>query len=103
MTDVLPFTPGGLVTLTSSSSSAAFVLPGFAGQIIIYNAGTVVIIFKLGAATAVAPDGSLATAGAGAFMVAPGTTQTFTVGDQVSLAYISASSAAFYLAIGQGE
>lgn len=103
MTDVLPFTPGGLVTLTAGTGSAAFTLPGIAGQIIIYVKGSVEVVFKLGAATAVAPDGTAATAGVGAFVVAPGTTQTFTVGDQTSLAYIAASSSVFYLMYGQGE
>ena len=107
MTDVLPFTPGRLVKLTAAVGSAAYTLPAatLGRQIVVYNSGSVPIIFALGAATAAVPDSDPATAGTGAFAVAPGTTQSFTVGDQTSLAYIrdGGSDAVFYLMTGMGQ
>ncbi len=107
MSDILPFTPGRLIKITATSTTAAYTLPAatLGRQIFVYNAGVTAIVFALGAATAVVPDTNPATAGTGAFVVAPGTTQTFTVGDQTSLAYITdgATSSIFYLMTGMGE
>lgn len=108
MTDVLPFTPGQLVKLTAGSSTASYSLPTaeWGRQIVIYVEGAYPVIFKLAsaAASAVVPDSDPATAGTGAFVVAPGTTQTFTLGDQTVLAYIrdGAGDSVFYLATGMG-
>ena len=108
MTDVLPFTPGTLITLTAATASAAYTLPStsYGRQAMIYNSSaTIPVVFRLGGATAVVPNGDPATFGVGAFIVAPATTRTFTIGDQTSLAYIrlGGSDAVFYLMLGMGQ
>lgn len=110
MTAWPPFSSGTSSKQTSTGTSANIALPAQnrGTSAIIYNAGTQPIIFVVGttsALTAVVLDGTWAT-GAGEWVVAPGTTQTFTIGDAAYIAWITqdgSTSCVFYISIGEGE
>lgn len=110
MTAWPPFSSGTSSKQTSTGTSANLALPAQnrGTCAIIFNSGAQPIVFLLGsssAVTAVVLDGTWAT-GVGAFVVAPGTTQTFTIGDAAWIAWVTqdgSTSCVFYISVGEGE